>query len=118
MGRRCRITFLYIPSRNVIIHRLYEIVNILLPAIISEGGIPSEVGKKKNSSENKKWGENFFTGQIDKKRKSPTSGIVLACSRDNFPLVPSREDSYFTVLRYVIPRLTNTLPVLDAADKE
>lgn len=28
------------PSRNVIIHRLYEIVNILLPAIISEGGIP------------------------------------------------------------------------------
>lgn len=60
MGRRCRITFLYIPSRNVIIHRLYEIVNILLPAIISEGGVPSEVGKKKNSSENKKMGRKFF----------------------------------------------------------
>ena len=75
MGRRCRITFLYIPSRNVIIHRLYEIVNILLPAIISEGGVPSEVGKKKNSSENKKWGENFSQARSTRKGKVQPAGL-------------------------------------------
>lgn len=119
------------PTCNVIIHRLYEIVNVLLPAIISEReGIPKwhewrkrrKVRARIKVTRGRRRRENLFRRPIDKKRKSNSSHVPRdhSCSKRR-KICTSLFPIYISYLRIVSrcwtrPTKNRKIPSVPAID--